>query len=142
MPEKDSKPLHKKHAKELANFLKVKLRKKSITPIVRAVKGYKLLPIRFIPCRRLRGLLVKLGRSKLISREESNLLESRLNPKAGSWIARGNAYVVTKHRTRMVVLYQYADVNNLMVVGAALLGTITFVIVRFIKKRKLAKEQL
>lgn len=130
MPEKDSKPIHKKHAKELANFLGVKLRKKSITPIVRAVKGYKLLPIRFFPCRRLRGLLVKLGRSKLISREESNLLESRLNPKAGSWIARGNAYVVTKHRTRMVVLYQYADVNNLMVVGAAnrtewLTGTFT-----------------
>ncbi len=130
MPERDSKPIHKRHAKELANFLGVKLRKKSITPIVRAVKGYKLLPIRFIPSRRLRGLLVKYGRSKLISKEESNLLENRLQPKAGSWIARGNAYLVTKHRTRMIVLYQYADVNNLMVVGAAnrtewLTGTFT-----------------
>ena len=119
MPERDSKPIHKKHAKVLADFLGVQLRKKSITPIVRAVKGYKLLPIRFVPSRRLRGLLVKFGRSKLISKEESNLLESRLQTKAGSWIARGNAYAVTKHRTRMVVLYQYADVNNLMVVGAA-----------------------
>jgi len=130
MPERDSKPIHKRHAKELSNFLGVKLRKKSITPIIRAVKGYKLLPIRFIPSRRLRGLLVKLGMSKLIPTEESNLLENRLHSKAGSWIARGDAYVVTKNRTRMVVLYLYADVNNLMVVGAAnrtewLTGTFT-----------------
>ena len=46
-------------------------------------------------------------------------MANRLKPKANSWIAKGNSYAVTKHRMRMVFLYQYAELNNLMVVGAA-----------------------
>ncbi|MCG3225859.1 MAG: NAD(+) synthase [Candidatus Heimdallarchaeota archaeon] len=120
LPEKDSKPIHKKHAKALAKHLGVKLKTKSITPLVKAAKGYRLLPIGFIPSRRLRSFIVKKSKSKILSEEEEeNLLAERLQPKAKSWIAKGNAYAVTKHRMRMVVLYQYAEVNNLMVVGAA-----------------------
>jgi len=120
MPEKDSKPIHKKHAKKLANYLGIKLKKQSITPMVRAAKGYRNLPIRFIPSRKIRGALIRFGKSKLISPEnEEDLLFNRLNPVAHSWIARGNAYAVTKHRMRMVLLYQYSELNNLMVVGAA-----------------------
>ena len=120
LPEKDSKPIHKKHAKALAKHLGVKLKTKSITPLVKAAKGYRLLPIGFIPSRRLRSFIVKKSKSKILSEEEEeSLLAERLQPKAKSWIAKGNAYAVTKHRMRMVVLYQYAEVNNLMVVGAA-----------------------
>jgi NAD+ synthase len=120
LPEKDSKPIHQKHAKEFAKYLGVKLKTKSITPLVKAAKGYRLLPIGFIPSRRIRSFIVRKSRSKVLSKEEEQkLLEKRLHPKAKSWIAKGNAYAVTKHRMRMVVLYQYAEVNNLMVVGAA-----------------------
>ena len=119
LPEKDSRPIHKKHAKKLADHLGVKLRTKSITPIVRAAKSYRLLPIGFIPSRRIRGFFIKLGKSKIYSEDDSKLLENRLQPIAKSWLAKGNAYAVTKHRMRMVVLYQFAEVNNLMVVGAA-----------------------
>lgn len=120
LPEKDSKPIHKKHAKELAMQLGVKLKTKSITRLVKAAKGYRLLPIGFIPSRRLRSFIVRKSKSKILSKEEEEkLLAIRLKPKAKSWIAKGNAYAVTKHRMRMVVLYQYAELNNLMVVGAA-----------------------
>jgi NAD+ synthase len=120
LPEKDSKPIHQKHAKELAKHLGVKLKTKSITPLVKAAKGYRLLPIGFIPSRRLRSFIVRKSKSKILSKEEEEeLLANRLNPEAKSWIAKGNAYAVTKHRMRMVILYQYAEVNNLMVVGAA-----------------------
>ena len=120
LPEKDSKPVHKKHAKKLAKHLGVKLKTKSITPLVKAAKGYRLLPIGFIPNRRLRSFIVRFSRSRILSEEEDEeLLANRLQPRAKSWIAKGNAYAVTKHRMRMVVLYQYAEVNNQMVVGAA-----------------------
>jgi NAD+ synthase len=120
LPEKDSKPVHQKHAKELAKHLGVKLKTKSITPLVKAAKGYRLLPIGLIPSRRLRSFIVKKSKSKILSEEEEEeLLAYRLHPEAKSWIAKGNAYAVTKHRMRMVILYQYAEVNNLMVVGAA-----------------------
>ncbi len=131
LPEKDSKPIHKKHAKKLADHLGIKLKRRSITRIVRASRSYRLLPFGFIPNRKIRRALVKLGRSKVLSSDEqNNILSNRLQPKANSWIAKGNAYAVTKHRMRMVMLYQYADINNLMVVGAAnrtewLTGTFT-----------------
>ncbi len=120
LPEKDSKPIHKKHAKQLANHLGIKLKIRSVTPMVRAAKSYRLLPIGLIPGRNIRGFLVKLVRSKVLSSEEDEaILANRLQPKANSWIAKGNAYSVIKHRMRMIVLYQYAELNNLMVVGAA-----------------------
>ncbi|NPD87744.1 MAG: NAD(+) synthase [Asgard group archaeon] len=120
LPEKDSKPIHKKHANELAKHLGVKLKTKKITALVKAAKGYRLLPIGFIPSRRLRCFIVRKSKSKILSEEEEeNLLAGRLQPEAKSWIAKGNAYAVTKHRMRMVILYQYAEINNLMVVGAA-----------------------
>ena len=119
LPEKDSKPIHQKHAKIIAETLGIRLITKSITSILKASKSYKFLPIRYVPNRKVRGKLVELGRRKFLGNEDRDLLEKRLNPIANSWIARGNAYSVTKHRMRMIVLYQYADVNNLMVVGAA-----------------------
>ncbi len=119
LPERDSKPIHKIHAKLLAKHLDIKLITKSITPFLRALKTYKLLPLRFIPSRKLRSLAVKFGETKLISKKGKNILVSRLQPKANSLIAKGNAYAVTKHRMRMLAVYQYAEVRNLMVVGAA-----------------------
>ncbi len=120
LPEKDSKPIHRKHAKEIARFLGVKLKTKKITPLVKAAKGYRVLPIGLVPSRKLRSLIVRLAKSRILTDEEDEeLLANRLQPKANSWIAKGNAYAVTKHRLRMILLYQYAELNNLMVVGAA-----------------------
>ncbi|MHA1199509.1 MAG: NAD(+) synthase [Candidatus Heimdallarchaeaceae archaeon] len=120
LPERDSKPIHKKHAKKLANHLGIKLKTRSITPVVRASKSYRLLPIGLILSRRIRGALMKFGRSRMLSSdEENNILSNRLHPKPNSWIAKGNVYAVTKHRMRMVLLYQFAELNNFMVVGAA-----------------------
>ena len=50
---------------------------------------------------------------------QGNLLAERLSPKAESLLAKGNAYINTKHRIRMVWVYHYANIHNLMVVGAA-----------------------
>ncbi len=119
LPERDSKPIHQHHAKLLAKKLGVKLKTKSLTPILRSSNIYRLIPLNFIPFRKLRAKVFEYARSKFFADGNDKILETRLKPKANSWIAKGNSFAVTKHRMRMVKIYQYADQHNLMVVGAA-----------------------
>ncbi|MBL6982948.1 MAG: NAD(+) synthase [Anaerolineales bacterium] len=119
MPERDSKPIHRKHAKQFANHLGIKLTTKRISPILRTAGSYKLLPLRFLPTRQLRSALVDFAKSKIIKNKSNKLLAYRLHPEANSWLAKGNAYAIAKHRTRMVIVYQFAEVRNLLVIGAA-----------------------
>jgi NAD+ synthase len=118
MPERDSKRIHHNHAKQLAKHLGVPLVVKYISPILRVTGTYRMLPLRFIPGRYLRSALVNFAKSHL-DIDRDNLLAHRLDPGARTWVAKGGAYAVTKHRIRMVMVYRYAEVNNLMVVGAA-----------------------
>ncbi|MHA1475826.1 MAG: NAD(+) synthase [Promethearchaeota archaeon] len=119
LPEKDSKKIHRDHAKQFAKHLGIHLNVKHINSILRATGTYKLLPLRFIPGRKLRTNLVKFGRKSYIPKDNESILLKRLKPKAYSWLAKANAYIMAKHRIRMVILYQYAEVRNLMIVGAA-----------------------
>ncbi|MCK5304232.1 MAG: NAD(+) synthase [Candidatus Heimdallarchaeota archaeon] len=119
LPERDSKPIHQHHAKLLAKDLGVKLKTKSLTPILRSANIYRLIPLNFIPFRKLRAKAYEYARSKFFADGSDKILETRLQPKANSWIAKGNSMAVTKHRMRMVKIYQYADQHNLMVIGAA-----------------------
>jgi len=119
MPERDSKKIHRKHAHQLAAHLGVPLHVKRITPILRSAGTYKILPLRFIPGRRLRERAVEYARTHFVRHGGEKLLQDRLEAKGHSWIARGNAYIMAKHRIRMVMIYQFAELRNLMVVGAA-----------------------
>ena len=119
LPERDSKPIHKEHAKLLANHLGAPLLIQSITPILRASGSYRLLPIGYFPSRWIRTKLVGYGKSRFLTGGEDRLLADRLQPEPNSWFARGNAYAIAKHRTRMLMVYQYAEIHNLIVVGAA-----------------------
>ena len=49
MPERDSKRMHRKHAKQLAKHFGIKLKTIRLTPTLRKIGTYKLLPLRFIP---------------------------------------------------------------------------------------------
>jgi NAD+ synthase len=119
MPDRDSKPIHRQHAKQLAKQLGLQLNVKSITPILRAAGSYRLLPIGYLPGQKVRSKLVNYGKSKFLKNQGDQLLAERLQPKGNSWVSKGIAYAIAKHRIRMVVLYQYAEPHNLMVVGAA-----------------------
>ena len=119
MPDRDSNPIHRKHAKQLAKHLGLQLTVKSITPILRAAGSYRLLPIGYVPGRKFRSKLVGYGKSRFLRNQGDQLLAERLQPKANSWVSKSIAYAIAKHRIRMVVLYQYAELHNLMVVGAA-----------------------
>ena len=118
MPEQDSKRIHRSDAKSLAEHLGAPLVVKNISPILRAAGTYRMLPLRFIPSRGLRAAVVNFVKSHL-KEDTENLLALRFHPGARNWVAKGAAYALAKHRIRMVVVYQYAEVHNLMVVGAA-----------------------
>jgi NAD+ synthase len=119
LPERDSKPVHQRHAEEFANLLGCRFIKHSLTLPLITLGTYGLLPISLLPSNSLRGRLVKYGRNKFIKEDSDDLLLTRFNTKENSWQARGNAYSMAKHRLRMVWIYQYAETHNLMVVGAA-----------------------
>ncbi len=119
MPERDSKPLHRKHAKLFAEQLGIQLKTRRISPILRAAGSYRILPLRFIPNRWLRARLIEFAKPFMLNSRYDNALVERLQPEANSWIAKAIAYVIAKHRIRMAVVYQFAEVHNLMVVGAA-----------------------
>jgi NAD+ synthase len=48
-----------------------------------------------------------------------DVLQARLNHRGNSYLSRANASAMSKHRLRMLMLYQKAEINNWLVVGAA-----------------------
>ena len=119
LPERDSNPIHRQHARQLAQELGIELQVVDITSALRAAGAYRSLPLWLVPSRRLRGRLVTYGREKLIKHNDERIFLDRMNADGKSWMARGNSYGMSKHRMRMLLIYQYAEVCNLMVVGAA-----------------------
>lgn len=119
IPERDSKPIHKKHARIVARSLGVELTVFPITPALRSLHIYSLLPLNFIPGRWLKSRAVDYGRSRFLARSGGEFLSIRLTGSGGTWVSRGNAYACAKHRVRNVVLYKEAESLGGMVVGAA-----------------------
>lgn len=119
LPDRDSDPRHRQDAHHIAELLGVRLTVRSVTGVVRRMGGYRVLPLWFIPTRWLRMKLVNYGRREFHYEDNLALLQQRLIPEPDSWLARGNAYSIAKHRARMVVLYQEAQLHNWMVAGAA-----------------------
>jgi NAD+ synthase len=119
MPDRDSKKVHRQHARLVANELGVPLKIQKLAPTLRAAGLYRSLPIGLVPGLKLKRALVQWGRKAEGLENSRNLLVERLQSEAGSWVAKANAYATFKHRMRMVFLYHYAHTDNLLVVGAA-----------------------
>ena len=119
LPERDSNPIHQRHARKLSEELGIIPKVIDISAALRAAGAYKVLPIWIVPSRKLRARLVTYGREKLIKHNDERIFNDRITADGNSWMARGNSYGMAKHRMRMLMIYQYAEVNNLMVVGAA-----------------------
>jgi len=119
MPERDSKPVHRKHARLLAQHIQTDLRFIDISPILRRLGIYRLLPLSLIPGQRLKARLIEFGKKEFLSSPEGEFLSVRLDSSGGPWVARSNAYVSAKHRIRSVLLYKEAERSSGLVIGAA-----------------------
>jgi len=119
LPEIDSKPIHRKHALILSSHLGINLNMVKISPVLRKLGIYRLLPLRFIPSRILKRKAVEYGKREFISQTNGEILSMRLASSGGPWVARANAYICAKHRMRMVLLYKEAEHSRGIVIGAA-----------------------
>jgi NAD+ synthase len=119
LPDRDSKAVHCQHAQLVANELGIALEVRDITSILDEIGIYELLPISALPGQLIREVTARLGKTLLGIRSGSSILEARFRPEPNSLVAKANAYAMSKHRLRMLLLYQEAEVFNLMVVGAA-----------------------
>ncbi|MGD8730300.1 MAG: NAD(+) synthase [Anaerolineales bacterium] len=117
--ETDSSPVHQRDAQYVACELGIPLQHIDMTSLLKKMGVYRLLPLGKIPTRALKAGFVHLGRRLLGLDEEEEILKIRLQPPENSFISRGNAYGMAKHRMRMLLLYQKAEIHNDLVVGAA-----------------------
>lgn len=124
LPDKDSKDRHRKDAEDIAKLLGVRFQVRDITPILEELGLYDLIPFhklldeRFVKAMEAYSLK---SRAKKQSEEKDNqgFLVERFTARPNSLPAKINAYGAAKHRIRMVLLYHQANIENLMVVGAA-----------------------
>ena len=119
LPDRDSNPLHGKHAAMLAGELGCAFSVQNISPVLWKLGSYRTLLLGYIPTRLLRKLALKFGRKHFVTTEPRDYAAARLRPGANSLFSRTNAYMESKHRVRMAKIYQVAEVQNLLVVGAA-----------------------
>ena len=119
LPERDSNPVHREHALLMGRELRAELQIIRITPALRALKIYSLLPLNFFPGQWLKARAVDFGRKQFLEQSRGEFLSIRLAGSGGSWVSRANAYACAKHRIRSVILYREAEKLNGMVVGAA-----------------------
>jgi NAD+ synthase len=118
LPDKDSKACHREHAQQVADSLKLPFLVWDITPCLDALGVYSLLPLRYLPGKNLKSGAVKLARRIFNNKSPGSILHDRLSTSGSEWIAKGNAYINSKHRMRMVALYHQAERECLLVAGA------------------------
>jgi NAD+ synthase len=117
MPERDSSQDSESDARLLAEPLGVRAEKIELTPILTEMGIYKHIPRAVFSRKKLSGAAVK-GGYKLYTRltGERPFLSGLEGTNLGL-LKRANAYYGMKHRLRMVILYSYAERENLLVVG-------------------------
>ncbi|MBS7249739.1 MAG: NAD(+) synthase [Candidatus Freyarchaeota archaeon] len=113
MPERDSEPQNFKDAKQLASMLKIEYEVLDVTPILRKMGIYDLLPDKIAKNKKL--LMERLREAKRVSAFEakpSNL--PIIGIKSGSL---GYCFTFPKVRLRSIMLYYRACLKKLVVAG-------------------------
>jgi NAD+ synthase len=119
MPERDSHRQSEWDAKFLAEGLGIRVEKVELTPILEEMGIYRHIPRRFFASKKLIGPAVKASYKLYTALTGERPLLRGLEGTNSGLIRRANAYYRMKHRLRMVVLYSYAEHENLLVVGTA-----------------------
>lgn len=120
LPEKDSDPHSARLATRLAQSLGIAYETFNLTPLLARIGVYRLLPLRWIPFRRLREVGVKLYYARLgraMGETPFSAIMVGTQGRQSPWLNEGVAYHRCKVRLRMVLLYYYAEQRNLLVLG-------------------------
>ncbi|MEA1940144.1 MAG: NAD(+) synthase [Candidatus Caldatribacteriota bacterium] len=125
MPEKDSKKEHTKDALHFAQELGIEAKLIDLTPYLKEMGIYKLFLFDKIPSwGGLKGSIVKKAyqfyEKKAGKSPFSDSLLGLKDKKYNLYLKKSNAYYRIKHRLRMALLYLYGELENKLVVGAAI----------------------
>lgn len=122
LPERDSSPDSKSDAMLEIERLGIGYREVNLTPMLKPVGIYRLLPLQILGLREIKSSVVQhqhrlqaetLGEMPF----RAGLLGTRNLGEKKKLLDAGNAYARVKHRMRMLILYYYADLENLLVMG-------------------------
>ena len=119
MPERDSQPDSELDARLQADGLGIKVERVELTSILGDMGIYHHLPEAAFARRRIAAAAVKAGYKLYAGLTGERPFLSGLEGTSFGPLKRANAYYRMKHRVRMVLLYSYAERQNLLVVGTA-----------------------
>ncbi|MBA7669991.1 NH(3)-dependent NAD(+) synthetase [subsurface metagenome] len=117
MPERDSSQDSEPDARLLAETLGVRVEKVELTSILGEMGIYKHIPRAIFARKKIAGAAVKGGYKLYTRLTGERPFLSGLEGTNFGLLKRANAYYRMKHRLRMVILYSYAERENLLVVG-------------------------
>lgn len=122
LPERDSSPSSKPDALITIDRLNIQSREIDLTPILSKVGIYTQVPLQFLGTHKIKETIVRQQhqhQAKILGEQPflAGLVGTRDLGEQKKVIDTGNAFARIKHRMRMVLLYYYAELQNLMVVG-------------------------
>jgi len=117
MPERDSSQDSESDARLLAETLGVRVEKIELTPILDEMGIYQHIPRAVFAQKKIAGTAVKGSYKLYTALTGERPFLSGLGGTHSGLLKRANAYYRMKHRLRMVILYSYAERENLLVAG-------------------------
>jgi NAD+ synthase len=116
MCEKEASEEASKNAETISELFGIRLVKIDISKVLQDIGGYDFF-VSKLPTKKLKSLLINFYIRDLVRREKS--FSFYLKGSRNKTISSATANAMIKHRLRMILLYYYAEKNNLLVVGAA-----------------------
>jgi NAD+ synthase len=122
LPERDSSPESKTDALIEIKRLGIEYREIKLTPLLKKLGIYHLVPLRILGLRTIKESVVKKQHEKQKNKIgemsfKAGLLGTSKITESKELINTGNAYSRVKHRLRLLILYYYADLENRLVLG-------------------------
>jgi len=122
MPELDSAPESKRYAITLARQLGIRWKTVGLTKTLALIGIYRKVPLWLLGMRRLKAGMVRRyweGFAEELGEGETPFAALMVGTKGlrGPWLDEAVAYHRVKVRLRTLLLYYYAELNNLLVLG-------------------------
>jgi NAD+ synthase len=122
LPERDNAPESKRLALAHARNLGIEHKVVGLTPLLALIGAYRQVPLWLLPTRRLREKAVRqyyADHGAGLANGETPFSAVMVGTRGlrGPWLNQGVAYHRVKGRLRMVLLYYYAELRNLLIVG-------------------------
>ena len=122
LPERDSAPESKRFARRQAQGLGIRCQTMGLTKLLLLMGVYRQVPLWLLPTRRLKAKMMRryyARYTEALGEGETPFSVVMVGTRgvSGPWLNQAVAYHRVKVRLRMVLLYYYAELHNLLVLG-------------------------